>query len=687
MTGRHRTQRCTLPWGVRWTVRLLVVLGVSGGANYLAWRWLESVDWAAWWIAVPLVVAETYSLVETMLFGLTMWRIRRRGEPPRLPGPVTVDVFVTTYDEPLELVMATAVAARAIRYPHRTWVLDDGARDDLRTAARAEGIGYLTRGPEWAGRPRHAKAGNLNNALLATDGEFLLVLDADQVPDPAILDRTLGYFADPAVALVQTPQWFTNVDDADVLGSQAPLFYGPIQQGKDGWDAAYFCGSNAVLRREALMQLGVSGYVRDVERSVRAALRASGDLLARARREAHAHGPAGVAALDQVGAALGRARTELAAGTPVTELTYAFHRAVDQAGRDLVAADLAAMQADLAAIDELVATPVPHLPGPASGSAAALRTVATATTLLAEPTGPAGLEAAVERLGRSDWSPLAAIESLKTLVTAIDVDLGDEAQPVMPLATISVTEDMATSMRLHSLGWRSVFHHEVLARGLAPQDLAGMLQQRLRWSQGTLQVMLRENPLVQGGLTAGQRLMYLATMWSYLSGFATVVFLATPMAFLFFDVRPVLAFDGELLVRLLPCLVVNQLLAWTVGRGMRTWRAQQYSLALFPLWIRACVTAVGNVAFGRELGFVVTPKTAGGDHRPPWRLIRPQLVAMGLLVAAAGAGVIRLAQGQTSLADGVWVNLLWVAYDLLALSIVVRAARYRGPRTTDGVID
>ena len=72
---------------------------------------------------------------------------------------------------------------------------------------------------------------------------------------------------------------------------------------------------------------------------------------------------------------------------------------------------------------------------------------------------------------------------------------------MMPMATISVTEDMATCMRLHALGWRSVYHHEVLAHGLAPEDLGTMLQQRLRWAQGTLQVMLKENPLVQKGLS------------------------------------------------------------------------------------------------------------------------------------------------------------------------------------------
>ena len=93
------------------------------------------------------------------------------------------------------------------------------------------------------------------------------------MPTPALLERTLGWFRDERVALVQTPQYFTNVDDADPLGSQAPLFYGPIQQGKDGWNAAFFCGSNAVLRREALMQLGLRTYVTAVQRSVSSALR------------------------------------------------------------------------------------------------------------------------------------------------------------------------------------------------------------------------------------------------------------------------------------------------------------------------------------------------------------------------------------------------------------------------------
>ena len=191
-------------------IRVLVALTVVLGLNYLLWRWSASVNWTHWWIAVPLVLAETYSLIDALLFGATMWRLRERGSPPPPPPGATVDVFITTYNEPIDLVMTTARAARDIRHPHRTWILDDGDRDELRLAAEAQGVGYITRSADWAQRPRHAKAGNLNNALFVTEGEFLLILDADQVPDPAILDRSLGYFRDPAVALVQTPQYFTT---------------------------------------------------------------------------------------------------------------------------------------------------------------------------------------------------------------------------------------------------------------------------------------------------------------------------------------------------------------------------------------------------------------------------------------------------------------------------------------------
>ncbi|MCC4249393.1 MULTISPECIES: glycosyltransferase family 2 protein [Microbacterium] len=629
-------------------VRVIVVLSIASGVNYLAWRWLASINWEHWWIAVPLVLAETYSLIDCVLFGLGAWKLRERHDAPPITREMSVDVLVTTYNEPLELVMETARAARAIRYPHRTWILDDGARAELRELAEAEGIGVITRSDAWRDRPRHAKAGNLNNALMVTEGEFLLILDADQIPSPDILHRTLGWFdADERVALVQTPQWFVNVPPSDPLGSQAPLFYGPIQQSKDGWNAAFFCGSNAILRREALMQLGVSRYVGDVERAVDRGVRASRRVLARARR-AHAREPRVIAALDEVADALDQLKSGLATGEPLADLTYRFQRRIDDVRMRLSGEDVTALRAELAALAELTGDP---------------ETLASVDDL------------ALEALTEKSLSPLAAVESVSLLVNAFDVGRDEEAQAIMPLATISVTEDMATSMRLHGLGWKSVYHDQVLARGLAPDDLPTMLTQRLRWAQGTMQVLFRENPLVQKGLSWGQRLMYFGTMWSYLSGFAAIVYVTAPVLYLTFGVMPVQAWSVDFFARFIPFFVLNQVLFLVVANGRPTWRGAQYSLALFPTWIRAVTSAAGNVYGGRSLAFSVTPKTRSTENRPRWDLVRPQMIVMAALVLSLVVVAIRYAVGQ---AEGIapLVNIVWVLYDLAVFSIIIRAVRY-----------
>ncbi|WP_411374524.1 glycosyltransferase family 2 protein [Arthrobacter sp. MPF02] len=635
-----------------WT-RLVVVLTVITGVNYITWRWLASLNWEAWWIALPLVIAETYSLIDVMLFGMTVWRLKiRKGAPPP-PPDATVDVFITTYNEDMDMVMTTALAAQKIRHPHSTWILDDGNRPELKALAEKHGLGYVTRSGDWTpDLPRHAKAGNLNNALMQTHGEFLLILDADQIPEPDILEKTLGYFNNRRVALVQTPQYFSNVPGDDPLGSQAPLFYGPIQQGKDGWNAAFFCGSNAILRREALMQLGLVGYVKETEKGIRRALAASQAAIRKARKSADMDTPLVAEVLDEVEAATRDAQKELEAGEPLSEITYRVRRRVDAAVQTLVQADVEALQADL---EEIAAMELAHV---------------------GEAGVPVVADDAVQRMSRRDWSPLGALESVQAVLDALSVERNDEAQPVMPLATISVTEDMATAMRMHAMGWQSVYHHEILAYGLAPEDLKTMLTQRLRWAQGTIQVLLRENPLVQKGLKIGQRLMYFATMWTYLSGYAAVIYFAAPIIYLLLGILPVTSLSWDFFIRFIPFMVVNQILFAVAGRGIPTWRGQQYSLALFPTWIKACSTAAKNVWFGRPLGFAVTPKArqSGG---PSWSLIRPQIVVSVLLAVAAVVGIIRLATGLAERL-GTLVNVAWVIFDLVVMSILVRAVLYKG---------
>ncbi len=636
-------------------IRLIVVLTLILGVNYIAWRWLFSLNFEAWWIAIPLIVAETYSLIDVCLFGMTMWMAKSRPAPPEPDASATVDVLITSYDEPIDLVMTTAIAAKAIRFPHKTWILDDGARQEMREAAEAAGIGYITRGAEWDGQPRHAKAGNVNNALSMTDGEFILILDADQIPRPEILDQTLGYFIDEKVALVQTPQIFSNVATGDPLGSQAPLFYGPIQQGKDGWNAAFFCGSNAVLRREALMMLGILGYVKELDRSVVTSLRLASRVVQKAKSHPTAADPVVGTALSMVADAITDARTQLSQGAPFAQITYDLHRRVDEAAESIVAVDIAAMEDDLQEIYALAgaeagATPEEHR---------------------------VDVQRSVAVLASKELSPFNALEAVQAVLRSIAIDRPDEAQPVMPLATISVTEDMATSMRLHGLGWSSVYHHEILADGLAPEDLGSMLTQRLRWAQGTMQVLLRENPLTQWSMSLPQRIMYFATMWSYLSGFAAIAYFAAPIIFLVFGILPVATNAFDFFVRFIPFIVVNQLLFVVAGRGIPTWRGQQYSLALFPVWIRACTTALQNVVFKIPLDFAVTPKTRQVSTGRPWHLIKPQLVVMVMLVIAIVVGVARIfVHGADPLGTG--VNIFWAVFDIIILSVLFQAVSYRG---------
>ena len=416
-----------------WLIRVLVVMNLILGFYYLQWRYLDSINWQYWPVALALLAAETYSYVDAWLFGLTMSRLKLRGEPPSPPDGATVDVFITCYNEPVDLVRDTVRAAIQIRWPHTTYVLDDGSSPEMEAMAREEGARYIVRSADWQGRQRHAKAGNLNNALFQTEGEFLLILDADQLPIPETLHRTLGYFRDEKVAFVQTPQVFHNVPPEDPFGTQAPLFYGPIQQGKDGWNAAFFCGSNAVLRREALMQMGIRRYTWELEGRVRRALSTAEKLLARAERDIrpaereHTGG-----AIRELRHAVRDGRRELADGHPIQDVTWRFQRRAREVARLLVVGDLAQIEAELADIPGIDAAAV-------TGSFA---------DALEDP------EALNQLVGRVA-SPLAAIEAVRNLLLAVDVDREDEAQPVMPMSTISVTEDMATAMRLHSMGWKS----------------------------------------------------------------------------------------------------------------------------------------------------------------------------------------------------------------------------------------
>jgi cellulose synthase (UDP-forming) len=220
---------------------------------YLAWRigWSWHRSNALLWAF--LLLAELYGIWNLATLAWLTWDVRPRSRP-RCSSGRSVDVYVCTYDEPPAVLEATLAGCALMAYPHTTWLLDDGARPEIARLAQAWSVRYMTRPDK-----THAKAGNINHALPRTDGELVLVLDADHVPLPDALEMLVGYLEDPKVALVQTPHDFSNHDSIqhyDLGRHEQSVFFSAICAGKDRHNAAFWCGSGALIRREALLSIG-----------------------------------------------------------------------------------------------------------------------------------------------------------------------------------------------------------------------------------------------------------------------------------------------------------------------------------------------------------------------------------------------------------------------------------------------
>jgi cellulose synthase (UDP-forming) len=233
-------------------VRALLLVNACAAAFYVSW-WLQPGHVGTRALFAALAVAEGFNLVHLVGLWWTVWTTSA-DPPPRATRTWTIDVFVTTCGEPLELLERTVSAAVALHGAHRTVVLDDAARPEVRLLAARLGADYLQRHDR-----QGAKAGNLNHALMRTDGELVAVFDADHVPHPDFLERLTGYFEDPHLAFAQTPQYYGNATHDPVARGayqQQAIFYGPICRGKNGVNAAFCCGTNVLFRRTALAAVG-----------------------------------------------------------------------------------------------------------------------------------------------------------------------------------------------------------------------------------------------------------------------------------------------------------------------------------------------------------------------------------------------------------------------------------------------
>lgn len=291
----------------------LAVIALTLGGWYLWWRWTSSLNTDALWYAIPLAFAETAAYIGLLLFVINLWKVK---DYPQRPPPeslrdvvstlhgedrvISVDVFFPTYDEDPELVRLSLIDAKKIHYPApiniQVYVLDDGRRDEMRKVAAEEGATYITRDSNIG-----FKAGNLRNAMEQSSGDFIVICDADTRPFPTILEHTLGYFRDPDVAWVQTPQWFYDLPQGKMLPelleqylatpgrwlgqavekvigpvsigddpfvNDPKMFYDIIQRRRNWVNASFCCGAGSIHRRDAVMEAALKSYADTIEKQI-----------------------------------------------------------------------------------------------------------------------------------------------------------------------------------------------------------------------------------------------------------------------------------------------------------------------------------------------------------------------------------------------------------------------------------
>ena len=496
----------------RWAIRSIAILALGVSAVYLVWRagWTIALD--VWWVSIPLYVMEVHAALGLALFTFSLWDVDRRPatrDVTRASGKVAV--LVPTYNEGLEVLTPTVAAAVAMLLDHETWVLDDGTRPSVEQLATELGAHYLARPTH-----EHAKAGNLNHALGIIDAEFIAVLDADHVASPDFLVRTLGYFDDPGVALVQTPQEFYNVDSfeheaggvnrtpddgaRDERFHEQALFYRVLQPGKNRWAGAFWCGTGAVVRVEALRDVG-------------------------------------------------------------------------------------------------------------------------------------------------------------------------------GVATDTITEDIHTTIRLHRRGWRTVYHNEVLARGLAASDAATYQLQRHRWGTGAMQVLLMENPLVVSGLTLGQRLSYAGTLLGWFDAWRSLGYLILPMVVIATGAVPIRADPVTFVVAFGATFILGQLALRALSRGChRPVLSILFEFVRMTPNLLATMTLVTN----RRAAFRVTPKGRTGDGRRANR-VPPLLTAILAMSVGAVAWFAATLMGVTptvyAIPGAIYAAFGWLLLNVVLVCLAIRRIR------------
>ncbi|MFH5925572.1 UDP-forming cellulose synthase catalytic subunit [Roseomonas xinghualingensis] len=498
--NRFKSRRATV---------LLVLLSFAITSRYLWWRVTETLEFDTFlqgFFSLGLFAAECYagSLLFLSYVQLTYPLNRKPTALPPDPDEwPSVDVYVPTYNENLEIVRPTVLACMNIDWPRdklNVYVLDDGRRPEFRQFCEEVGCGYIVR-PDNKG----AKAGNLNHALKHTDGEYIAIFDCDHAPTRAFLQMTVGWLVrDKRISLVQTPHYFYSPDPFErnlarqrQVPNEGLLFYGAIQPGNDLWNASFFCGSCAIIRRTALLEVGG----------------------------------------------------------------------------------------------------VPHQ---------------------------------------------------------------------------TVTEDCHCSLLMQQKGWHTAYIRLPLAAGLATERLSIHIGQRMRWARGMIQILRQENTPFAPGLTWAQRLCYFTAGFSFLFSLPRIVFLTSPLAFLFL---------GQNIIAASPLAIIayagsHMFHAFGTasrlnGRNRHSFWSEIYEACMAAPLVLVTLATLWDPRKGK---FNVTDK--GGRLEEGYldvRAVLPNLILLGALITGACIGIYGTLTNETGSLEfqAYLLNTLWCTLCLVPVSAAV----------------
>lgn len=433
--------------------------------------------------------------------------------------------------------------------------MDDGQQEGVADFCRDTDVNYISR----SGNVGY-KAGNLKNALLQTNGDFVLILDADTRAFQSILTNTLPYFNDERVAWVQTPHWFYDIpfsapdfrsanasrnilqslprswDDMrallqvkrDPFLSQSELFFDVIQRRRDRNAASFCCGAGSIHRRSAILE---NALLKKVENISSATNQYNGNVRAETVNQRLSH---------------------------LFDLQpYAFH----------------------------------------------------------------------------------------------------------------VSEDILTSIQLHTRGWTSKYHRHVEAKMLSPWSLNAWAMQKWKYSGGTFDIFCNSNPLFDQRVPLKVRAHYLSTFVSYLSILWISILLVAPILGLLFGISPVSAYSIDFMVAVLPALILNEATMYLACRRYDTYVGRVTSIAAIPI---QCLAAI-QVLFGRRIKFPATPKAPGS--RPDLFAFFVCLCVMAALFAVCAVGAwstINHLEGFSF--SMLFMNLFWIFFLVLIVGRVALMA-------------